>query len=398
MANSSERSVTVLGLGRMGGAMARRLTEEGWAVTGWTRSGRSVPGVETAADPAAAVKGGGTVVLSLFDGPACAEVLAACGDMSGTLVINTSTVSPAEAATLAEAARADYVHAPVLGSVPAVTAGTLTILAGGPAEAVGRARPPLSALGDVLHVGEAADAAALKLVSNGALASVLLGVRDARRHAAELGQDPARTLDVLERGALGGLVRAKRAVLDGAAAHAEFTIRALAKDVALLAAGSPSAAPVSRRVHQSLATARPDDDIAVVCHPDVRSFGDRLTVADTVAVPGEVLAPLRAYARGHATGDPRHFRAAFLSTAHVEGIRDGAYVSWDLDAYCGLFAGRPAPDEATRRRHISQVDAHGTVGTATMTLWHGPDLFTDVFVLARVDGEWRIANKAYHRA
>ena len=35
--------------------------------------------------------------------------------------------------------------------------------------------------------------------------------------------------------------------------------------------------------------------------------------------------------------------------------------------------------------------------TATMTLWHGADTFTDVFLLIRTDGRWRIANKAYHR-
>jgi hypothetical protein len=33
-----------------------------------------------------------------------------------------------------------------------------------------------------------------------------------------------------------------------------------------------------------------------------------------------------------------------------------------------------------------------------MTLWHGADTFTDVFLLVRADGQWRIANKAYHRS
>ncbi|MBL7491139.1 nuclear transport factor 2 family protein [Frankia sp. AgB1.9] len=110
-----------------------------------------------------------------------------------------------------------------------------------------------------------------------------------------------------------------------------------------------------------------------------------------------VLEPLHAYIRGHATGDPAHFRNAFLPTAHVEGIRDGAFVSWRLDDYCALFKGQPAPDEPTRTRHIDAVDVHGTVATASMTLWHGVDTFTDVFLLVRIDGTWRIANKAYHR-
>ena len=112
---------------------------------------------------------------------------------------------------------------------------------------------------------------------------------------------------------------------------------------------------------------------------------------------GDVTAPLRAYIRGHATGDPAHFRAAFLPTAHIEGIRDGAFVSWSVDDYCSLFSGQPAADESTRSRRIDAVDMHGTVATASMTLVHGPDTFTDVFLLMLADGRWRIANKAYHR-
>ena len=125
------------------------------------------------------------------------------------------------------------------------------------------------------------------------------------------------------------------------------------------------------------------------------------TVADPVTAPPAMddaaLEPLRAYVRGHATGDPAHFRDAFLATAHIEGIRDGEFVSWRLDEYCALFHGRPAPDEPTRSRRIDSLDVHGTVATASMTLWHGPDTFTDIFLLIRVGGSWRIANKAYHR-
>lgn len=111
-----------------------------------------------------------------------------------------------------------------------------------------------------------------------------------------------------------------------------------------------------------------------------------------------VLEPLRAYIRGHATGDPTHFRDAFLPTAHIEGILDGVFVSWRLDGYCALFHGRPAADEPTRSRRIDAIDAHGTVATASMTLWHGTDTFTDIFLLVHVDGRWRTANKAYHRS
>jgi hypothetical protein len=128
------------------------------------------------------------------------------------------------------------------------------------------------------------------------------------------------------------------------------------------------------------------------------SHATEIVLAATVPAVGEnVLAPLRAYVRGHATGDPAHFREAFLPTAHIEGIRDGAFVSWRLDDYCALFDGQPTADEPARSRRIDAVAVHGTVATATMTLWHGADTFTDVFLLIRADGRWRIANKAYHR-
>ena len=115
------------------------------------------------------------------------------------------------------------------------------------------------------------------------------------------------------------------------------------------------------------------------------------------AVGDDVLSPLRVYIRGHATGDPANFRAAFLPTAHIEGMRDGTFVSWRLDDYCALFDGQPAADEPARSRRIDAVDVHGTVATASMTLRHGADTFTDIFLLVHADGQWRIANKAYHR-
>src|SRR3954447_13835037 len=123
-----------------------------------------------------------------------------------------------------------------------------------------------------------------------------------------------------------------------------------------------------------------------------------LTLASGIDPGHSAIEPLVAYARGHASGDPEHFRQAFLPTAHIEGLREGAFVSWGVDEYCGLFSGSPATDEADRTRHLDRWDVVGTVAGATMTLHHGPDTFTDVFVLIEVGGEWRIANKVYDRA
>ena len=111
-----------------------------------------------------------------------------------------------------------------------------------------------------------------------------------------------------------------------------------------------------------------------------------------------VRAALTHYLTGHATGDPSHMRLAFLPTAHIEGLRDGTFVSWTLDEYCANFKGRPAPDEASRKRTIDRIDIVGTAAMARATLVHGATTFTDYFVLLEVDGEWRIANKVYTAA
>lgn len=382
---TTPHTIAVLGLGRMGGAIATRLTAQGWDVVGWTRSGRASGAVKMTGDPNEAAAKADLVLLALFDGPACRQVLDDVRDSlrPDAMVLNTSTIAPAEASELARQLGPSYVHAPVLGSVPAAAAGALQILTAADQDALDRVRPVLEALGTVRCVADASTAAALKLIANNSLAGAVLALRDSLRQADALGLPRAQVLDVLELGQLGGLAARKRPFLSGqsAAGTADFTIGALAKDMALLAAASNT--PLRSAANLADTPADPEADIAVA--------------ATVPAVADAVLEPLRAYIRGHATGDPIHFRDAFLPTAHIEGIRDGAFVSWPLDEYCAFFQGRPAPDEPTRSRRIDAIDVHGTVATATMTLSHGADSFTDIFLLVRAQDTWRIANKAYHR-
>ncbi|MGW2033421.1 nuclear transport factor 2 family protein [Streptomyces sp. NPDC001356] len=382
---TTPHTIAVLGLGRMGAAIATRLTAQGWDVVGWTRSGRTSGAVKTIGDPNEAVAKADLVLLALFDGPACRQVLDDVRDAlrPDTMVLNTSTIAPAEASDLARQLGPSYVHAPVLGSVPTAAAGALQILAAADQDALDRARPVLETLGTVRRVDDAATAAALKLIANNSLAGAVLALRDSLRQADALGLQRAQALDVLELGQLGGLVARKRSFLDSESpvGAADFTIGALVKDMTLLADASNT--PLRSAVGLADTPAAPEADIAIA--------------ATVPAASDAVLEPLRAYIRGHATGEPTHFRDAFLPTAHIEGIRGGAFVSWPLDEYCALFHGRPAPDEPNRSRRIDTVDVHGTIATATMTLQHGADTFTDIFLLVRVGESWRIANKAYHR-
>ncbi|WP_223162772.1 nuclear transport factor 2 family protein [Nocardioides antri] len=406
-AASAAPSVAVLGLGRMGAATARRLHGRGHPVVTWSRSGRTLDEIPGVAEAPAAVAAADVVVLCLFDGPACAAVVGAVRDgLADRTVVNTSTVGVSDAVALAAdvaATGAGYVHAPVLGSVPAVLGGDLTVLLGADREYDAAVTAVLEALGDVVPCGGVADAAAAKLLANGVLASGLLGLRDSRVHAAQLGIGAGRALAVLERTLLGRLVTSKRAALEkGDFSDADFTVGALAKDLALLAAGAPAAGRLRDEVAAALAggAVGPDDDIIALCvtRPDADTGPHGLTIAPEVVAPAEVFAPLAAYVAGHATGDAAHHRRAFLPTAHVEGVREGAFVSWSLEEYCALFPGRPADDEDQRRRRIDRVEVAGAVATAAMTLRHGPAVFTDLFLLVRVGDEWRIANKVYDRA
>jgi 3-hydroxyisobutyrate dehydrogenase-like beta-hydroxyacid dehydrogenase len=383
----------------MGTAMAIRLAACGQDVVTWTRSGRAVEELPVADAAAAAVADAEVVLLCLYDAASCGEVLELVREAlpTGVEVVNTATVGPAEAAELAAAVRdagANYVHAPVIGSTNAAAQGSLTLLVGAP-DPTPPASAVLAALGEVLPCQSAVQAAAAKLVANGVLADALLTVRDARERARELGLDGELTWNVLEKTLVGGLVRGKRARLtSGNLTNADFTVGALAKDVGLLATDAPTAAAVSHDIHRRLTAGllAADADVIGLCMP-----AHGLSVAPDVSAPSEFLEPLRAYAAGHATGDPSHHRRAFLPSAHIEGIRDGAFVSWTLDEFCSLFGGKPADDELDRRRRVDHVSVAGSTGSAVMTLWHGAHTFTDVFVLLHVDGHWRIANKAYHR-
>ena len=133
-----------------------------------------------------------------------------------------------------------------------------------------------------------------------------------------------------------------------------------------------------------------------------------LITAVLLSMPGTAIAvqsdedtaarkPLEAYLQGHATGDGAYMRQAFLPTAHIEGIRDGKFLSWTADEYIAGFKGKVADDEAQRKRSIDSVEVSGNAAMARVTLDYPAGTFTDYFVLLKVDGEWKIANKVWTR-
>ena len=65
--------------------------------------------------------------------------------------------------------------------------------------------------------------------------------------------------------------------------------------------------------------------------------------------------------------------------------------------YIAGFTGKPAADEAQRKRRVILTDVTGDVAVAKVELDFPEVKFTDYFTLARLGGQWKIIHKTYHR-
>ena len=274
-------TIAVLGTGKMGSAIATRLSEAGFEVVLWnrTRSRAEALGLGTVAEtPAAAVRDA-DIVISSLTGPEA--VLATYLGPDGALSVGTgkpfvemSTAGTELISTLeaqVTAAHGTLVDAPILGAPSVVRAGEATILAGGADEDVEAAGPVLTALGTVRHVGRLGDAARLKLVANSMLADVLLAAAELQVAGEAAGLDPDEVFWVLER-----FVPALEARRPGYLAdrhEPQFALRDLRKDLDLALAlfgGSSSSTPltyVSSDLVTAAAEAMPYLDVSAVIRP-----------------------------------------------------------------------------------------------------------------------------------
>ena len=175
--------VAILGTGKMGGAMARRLAAQGHELTLWnrTRSRAESVGVgKVATTPAEAVREAEVVLSMLTNAEAVQRTYlgadgAARAARRGQVFVDMSTAGleiSHEIAPAIERAGADFVEAPVLGSIGAIAGGTAVVLAAGSEAAVDRARPVLHSFGEVRNIGPIGTAASLKLIANTMLAGV----------------------------------------------------------------------------------------------------------------------------------------------------------------------------------------------------------------------------------
>lgn len=120
----------------------------------------------------------------------------------------------------------------------------------------------------------------------------------------------------------------------------------------------------------------------------------RATAADEAAVR----AALQHYLEGHATGQADHFREAMNPEGMMYYVRDGKLTQMTLADYIARAAagdGKPAADEARRKRRIEFVDITGAAAVAKIVLEYPDVILTDYMELLRVDGKWQIVAKSF---
>jgi 3-hydroxyisobutyrate dehydrogenase/2-hydroxy-3-oxopropionate reductase len=263
--------VAFLGLGAMGAPMTGRLLDAGHDLRVWNRTpgrgeGLVARGARRAASPAEAATGAQIVITMLADPSALEQVLFGPVGVSQTIapdscLVDMSTVGPTAIRAVAERlAPVAVVDAPVLGSVPHATAGTLTILAGGEGEVLERCAEVLEAMGNVLHVGPRGAGATIKLANNAAGMSTMACMGEVLALTDRAGLDPEVVLDALAMGPLGSFVDRWRDKLTGRVTRVDFSLALARKDLALaLDEGSRSGI---RLTLPEAAAARCDEAIA----------------------------------------------------------------------------------------------------------------------------------------
>ncbi|MEM8920532.1 MAG: 3-hydroxyisobutyrate dehydrogenase [Pseudomonadota bacterium] len=202
--------IAFIGLGNMGGGMCANLVSAGHQVTAFDLDAAAVAkaaeaGAKGASSLAEAVSDAEIVVSML---PAGRHVLSVYFDEGGVcelaaqdcVFIDCSTISVDDARTaIARAAEKGFlmVDAPVSGGVAAASAGTLTFMVGGEADAFDRAKPILEGMGkNIVHAGVAGNGQAAKTANNMLLAITMIGTCEAFNLAEKLGLDAQTFYDI----------------------------------------------------------------------------------------------------------------------------------------------------------------------------------------------------------
>ncbi len=202
--------VAVIGLGRMGAAMANKLIEAGHDVTVWNRTGETAAafvaehGGQLAHTPANAATGTDLVIAILASGAATKQVLLEPAFLdavgSTTVVCDMGTSGPAIASEIAaryRESRARFVDAPVSGSVPSVLSGQLLVLGSGTEADVQFASDVLQAFAKrTIYLGSAGAGQTMKLCVNLIVHTLNAAVSESLALATKAGINPELAYEV----------------------------------------------------------------------------------------------------------------------------------------------------------------------------------------------------------
>ena len=285
----SSPRIAFLGLGLMGGGMARRLLGAGFAVTVFNRNpARAEPlaaaGARVAGSPREAAAGA-EVVFSMVADDAASRAMwlgpdgAIAGAARGAVLVECSTLTVAwvqELAQAAAAAGAECIDAPVTGSKNQAAAGELNFLTGGNAAALETIRPALNAMGrSVTHLGPTGSGARLKLINNFLAGVHVAATAEAVAWIERTELDRAQAIAFLSDSAVGSpvtkTVAARMCTPDFTP---NFFLRLMAKDLgyasgeAAKAGQQLTSAAMARDVFQrAIAAGHGDKDMSAVVEP-----------------------------------------------------------------------------------------------------------------------------------
>jgi 3-hydroxyisobutyrate dehydrogenase-like beta-hydroxyacid dehydrogenase len=243
--------IAFLGLGRMGVPMAGHLAAAGADLVVWNRTAATAErfadehGTRWATTPGEAVAAADVVVVSMLaDDAALLDVYTGAEGVlstlrAGTLAVDMSTVSPttvAELHTRCREAGADFVDAPVSGSVATAEAAGLLVMAAGDPDPVARAAGVLAPLAkQVLHLGASGAGASMKLSVNAVVHSLNQAVSEALVLAERAGIDRLRAYEVFANSAVAApFVQYRRAAYERPGeVPVTFRLELAAKDLRL---------------------------------------------------------------------------------------------------------------------------------------------------------------------
>ena len=291
--NDPRLTVGLIGLGNMGTAIAERVLDAGYELVVYNRtaekaaalSARGAAVAETSADLVGQVD---VVITSLSDDEALEAVAAGvvAAARPGTVLVDTSTVSPAvstRVASLAEDASVGYLRAPVSGNPAVVRAGNVSFIVSGPRATFERVEPVIRAIGStVTHVGDGEEARVVKLAINLMVAGLAQLMSEALVLGEAAGVSRTALLDVMGSSAAGApFVKYKTEPLLRDDFSATFTTALLEKDLDLVLDAAddvgvqlPVAGQLKGLVRGAVDAGYGDDDfMALFLH--LRSASDR---------------------------------------------------------------------------------------------------------------------------